>query len=435
MSDNRYVLFLRTTTYATGGMLGALILSSAMPPLMTTATDRAVLNAPVITLTAPIDGTVVEVTAGDGEDLSAGALVATIGNQRIEQATLTQLKMRLADIADRRDHAARWAETLEAEVAGLEERIARKAEEEARLLAAELREGAARLKASEARVELAMVEMRRQRQLTDRNVVSASRLEEAISRLDAARGERAAEEAALVVRRLVLKAVEGGIFVGDKLSHLAALENELRERTLELAEARRTLATASQQHRELARLAAEEEARIAARASSPVKTPFDTRLVTTFVTRDQDVRAGETLAHAVDCGKRRVVAIFSQRHGDKLHPGRMVKVRGEGWRGAVPGHVERVLPHTTEMVDRLYAVPFPPIERRELYVIVALDREPDRDEGRSCAVGEWVTVELGTGLIPTTVASVRDFIRMADEVVLETAASAAVPPPASAQDR
>ncbi len=424
MSNRRYVWFLRGTTYITAGTLGALILSAAMPPLLTATSERALVNAPVITLTAPIAGMVDPISLGEGEDLPADAAVARIDNPRIDRATLTHLEIRLVDVADKRDHAEHKAQTLRAAIERLDAEFDDKVTAMQRLRATELAALTARLAEAKAEREVARVFFMRQRTLGQRKIVSQSIIDEAMARLRASAERVSAAHAAIGREREIQKALEGRVFVGEGLEDLALIANELRERRLDLAEAERTAQTASVHYDELTQLADAERARIDTRTASTVRMPSDGRITTSFASRGQDVAAGETLAHAIDCSAQRVVAIFPQRHGDDLTKGRTVTVTGDGFAGAVDGYVERVLPHTTEMMDKIFAVPFPPIERRELYAVIALsDGASDAQDG--CHVGEWVSVSLNAGLVHQAVSSV---VSIAKRVGATTVAFASTSP-------
>src|SRR5450631_2287537 len=55
-----------------GSALSTLMLTAVLPPLVADQSDRAVVNAPVTLLTAPINGEVEQLTARPGSDVGAG---------------------------------------------------------------------------------------------------------------------------------------------------------------------------------------------------------------------------------------------------------------------------------------------------------------------------------------------------------------------------
>ena len=184
--------------------------------------------------------------------------------------------------------------------------------------------------------------------------------------------------------------------------------------------AARTHRSASAQFDRLSNLAAAERRRIRDRTKSTVSLPQDARLMTQFVAPGQSVSPGATLAHAVDCRAQRVVAIFPQRHADVLEPGRKVSLHADAWRRPRGGYVDRVLPRTNTSFSELYAVPFPPIERRELYAVVAF-----ADVGQAaadCDVGRWVEVRVGAGLVPKALRKMNTVMRRTGQSLVAEAA-------------
>ena len=422
MHTSFYVWFLRGTTYIVAAVIGFLILTAAMPPLFSASTKRAVVNAPVIAVTAPIAGTIERWTVQDGERIEAGELLGVVSNRRIDRATLTHLEIRLAEVADRRAFASETIRSLGTEVAALEKKIAAKSDAHIALLQAEIEQAESRLKASDAAIELQKVDVKRQKHLFSSDVVSRSLVDEARSKLRAVQEESTALSAALKVKRTLLQSASEGVFVRDSLDDISVLENELRERTLELAQVKSSFPVADRHYKELTALVRAERKRLALRTRSDIRAPQHALITSSIATVGRDVAAGETLAHAVDCGARRVVAIFPQRHAQELAAGRLVTVTSDVWFNSRQAVVERVFPHTSDMVDKKFAVPFPPIERRELYAIIRLapdegggtgpfvltGSEPLIDSAGACDVGQWVEVSVGTGAVQDAIGTVRE---------------------------
>ena len=53
---NRHPAILRVSSLVVGGILSVLMLTAVVPPIVADQSDRAVVDAPVTLLTAPIDG-------------------------------------------------------------------------------------------------------------------------------------------------------------------------------------------------------------------------------------------------------------------------------------------------------------------------------------------------------------------------------------------
>ena len=86
------------------------------------------------------------------------------------------------------------------------------------------------------------------------------------------------------------------------------------------------------------------------------------------------VAAGATLARASNCSQTRVVAVFPRSLSDDLLPGTRLRVHIDGVPSELPAAVADILPRAPDGEQARYFVPFPPIEKNEIYVIAKLDK-------------------------------------------------------------
>ena len=77
----------RISAYSVASVLALLMTTATLPPLLADQSDRAVINAPISLLTAPIAGEMTNVFTAIGQHLGAGAPVAHIQNARIDRTT------------------------------------------------------------------------------------------------------------------------------------------------------------------------------------------------------------------------------------------------------------------------------------------------------------------------------------------------------------
>src|SRR5438046_10713019 len=87
---------LRVSAIGVAGLLSALMITAVAPPLVADQSDRAVVNAPVTLLTAPISGEIDALSAAPGSDVRSGDMLAQISNSRLDRATLISLEERFA---------------------------------------------------------------------------------------------------------------------------------------------------------------------------------------------------------------------------------------------------------------------------------------------------------------------------------------------------
>ena len=67
----RHPVILRVSSLAVAGVLALLLLNAVVPPIIADQSDRAVVNAPVTLLTAPIEGEIDSLTMSPGHALAA----------------------------------------------------------------------------------------------------------------------------------------------------------------------------------------------------------------------------------------------------------------------------------------------------------------------------------------------------------------------------
>src|ERR1700737_4402111 len=98
---NRHPMILRASSLVVASVLSLLMITTVVPPIVADQSDRAVVNAPVTLLTAPIDGEVDSLAASPGRSVEAGASLAQISNVRLDRGTLISLEEKAADAREK----------------------------------------------------------------------------------------------------------------------------------------------------------------------------------------------------------------------------------------------------------------------------------------------------------------------------------------------
>ena len=73
------------------------MITAVAPPIVADQSDRAVVDAPVTLLTAPIGGEIDSLAVEPGNEVAAGQRLAEISNPRIDRGTLILLEEKSAD--------------------------------------------------------------------------------------------------------------------------------------------------------------------------------------------------------------------------------------------------------------------------------------------------------------------------------------------------
>ncbi|SFL66066.1 HlyD family secretion protein [Methylorubrum salsuginis] len=415
--EHRHGRLVRVSSVGLASVLAILIGTSVLPPLVADQSDRAVVNAPVTLMTAPIAGDIGAIPVSAGDVVERGSLVARIANDRLDRSTAIQLAGRVSELRERALAAENKRRSNEAYLAALDRAIRDQSGQMIEVLRAQVEELKAKIASASASGEEKRVLMERQVGMVARDVASPDMVKSTTQSYNAAVQEKKAAEAKLSQKTVQLDGLGRGLFLGDELRGLAELSQKQMSITydtqrLSIEEKELKAAMEDQQA-----LLTRENARLDRLAASEIKASAKGVVFNVNATTGRHVGAGDSLASVVDCERSFVVAIFSYRQGQNLQVGSAVTISGEP-NGPRRGIVTEILPKTSDTVDATYAVPFPQTERRELYVLVkpeplaAATAEGDRSAGKTaetaCGVGRWVTVTRESGWVPSTSVVWRD---------------------------
>jgi len=379
------------------------MITAVVPPIVADESDRAVINAPLTLLTAPIDGEIETLSARLDQAAETGGSLARISNARLDRSTLISLEEKAADAREKLQATQAKGNSDRTYIASLDAVIAGQTAQ----LKTQFRSQIAELKALVAASESvgsgkkALVE--RQTGLVQRNTASMDMLKPTIQEYGAAQHKAEAERAKLNHKIEQLSALENDVYVGDDLIALGALVQKRRDVDLDaqrMAIEERELSAVLQDKQ---RLIDSERRRLDRLAEAEVRIPAAGKIVNVSAMQGRHVNAGDSIASLLACDRRFVVAIFSYRQGQSMTVGTEVRIAGAPFNSGV---VTEVLPKTSDKGDERFAVPFPQTERRELYAIIA----PGEGTGAQtaaetppsdCNVGQWVTVTKDNGIVPS----------------------------------
>jgi multidrug resistance efflux pump len=407
---------LRVSSLVVAGVLSLLIITAVVPPIVADQSDRAVINAPVTLLTAPIDGEIEFLSTSPGRSVETGESLARISNSRLDRTTLITIEQKIADVREKLE-ATRAKKNSDREyVKSLDVEILNQAQQFKAQFQSQIIELRARVAESVSLSGEKKALVNRQTDMVARNAASMDMLNPTKEQYSATLHKADAERAKLNQKISQLVALENEIYVGDDLATLANLVQKRRDidldaKRMEIEEKELSAVLPAQQL-----VVDSEKKRLAAMAAAEVQVPSGGKILSVGVSPGRHVKAGDTLGSLVNCDKKFVVAIFSYRQGQSMRVGTQVRVEGASFGSGV---VTAVLPKTSDKLDERFAVPFPQTERRELYAIIAPDNRRDgaaqaevaglHDQSTPCFVGQWVTVTKDNGIIPSMSVAWRGF--------------------------
>ncbi len=225
----RHPVILRVSSFVVASVLALLLINAVVPPIVADQSDRAVVNAPVALLTAPIDGEIESLTMSPGHAVEAGDTLARISNVRLDRATLISLEEKAGDAREKltatqekKDSDRAYLKTIDSEIAGQTEQL--KAQFQSQI--AELR---ARVAQSESLSAEKKALVDRQSDMVARDAASTYMLKPTTQQYSAALHNADAENAKLDQKIAQLDALEKGIYVGDDLIAVGTLVQKRRD--------------------------------------------------------------------------------------------------------------------------------------------------------------------------------------------------------------
>ena len=409
VNRQRHPAMLRVSSLVVAGILSVLMVTAVLPPIVADQSDRAVVNAPVTLLTAPIDGQIESMLTVSGHPIEAGDALARISNVRLDRGTLISLSEKVVDAREKLEATQAKKNSDRTYVASLDAEMAAQTAQLKTQFLSQIVELRARVAESESLSGEKKALVDRQSNMVARAAASEDMLRPTTQQYAATLHKADAERAKLNQKIQQLGALEKGVYVGDDLIALGALAQKRRDidfdaKRMEIEE--KELSTVLQEKQ---RLIDTEQKRLGSLTEAEVRAPTKGKLLNVVAAPGRHVNAGDSVASLVDCERRFVVAIFSYRQGQSLEVGTKVRVGGGAAFG--PGIVTAVLPKTSDKTDEGFAVPFPQTERRELYAIISPESPAENASAQEatvhsaystpCKVGQWVTVTKDNGFVPS----------------------------------
>lgn len=294
-----------------------------MERLFQVSSVEAVLNAPVITLRAPIDG----VVGGSFADLGVGSPIATaeplasIENARADDRALRQAASALAAARAERSATASRLGDLEANRVAVAARLEDYRAARTEKVAAQIREADAQVASAIIRLDRAKAALLRSSKLMAKGISAVAAAEDAkgeVDQADAAVKEAEAHRATLQVEADALAA---GRFLGDDYND----EPRSAQRIEEIDQAISALkADAGLQEARIADAEADqarEQRDFDRQHAAAVVAPVGGRIWEVLTAPGERVAAGQPLASVLDCSKLSVTAAVSESVYNSLSVG------------------------------------------------------------------------------------------------------------------
>jgi multidrug resistance efflux pump len=390
----------RLASYGMVAFIIWVILSVMFPFVFSRSSERAIVNSPVTLVTTPVEGVVTKQIAAVGTSFKSGDPLMALQNPNMDRALLVELTGKQLDNQKR-------LEAAKAKLESDQTRLASTNGDTKRYQASAEREHAARVRGIEARLAVAKQQIDAQQDVVNRNqamqwagAVSEAYTDASRNQLTVLSGSRDAIQAELDSARNSSEAARSKVFNSSADGAVGALTQRADELKADVGQVQAEIKQLEEYGTEVDKLIASEQQRLDRISNLDIKA-YNTGVVEDVLTPPGTrVAAGATLMRTTNCSQPSVVAVFPRSFSKDLLPGATVTVLIDGVPTPQAGSVAEVMPRAPEGDQARFFVPFPPIEKNEIYLIVKLSKPlPDLPGHGSastdrCALGHWAKVSI-----------------------------------------
>ena len=376
-------------------LVGTIVLGQyAYTNILTPVSLEGVVNAPLITLRAPIDGTMVQAGAVAGHTVAASDVLFSVHDSRIDERPRAELAARLqAAIGQRQslDSAIAALDQISDDLLRRDEAYAVAQQD---VLQASLRSDQAAIAGAAGAVVHARKHEDRTRRLAEIGVAPQARLETAIAAritAEAALDRTMADRDAATLR---LKAERTGVYLQNGFGGSSYHRQRLDEVRLRQVDLRQQTGMADAGIQSLRRHLQAEDERLVRLRTIEVPAAAGGQVTSVYVSAGTQVLRGNPLADILDCGNLYVEANVASGWFNRPRPGSPVTVRIYDIGYALHGSV-RALRDSAMAMDAARTMPVADRRQSHLTVLIDLDvRERVELQRRGCPVGRPATVSF-----------------------------------------
>lgn len=300
------------------------------PSVFNHVSTEAVVNAPVVTLRAPFDGTVTAPSPGISTSVALDDPLVVLSRDRVDENIIGDLEARLVAISGRFNAVAAQRTALRALRDSLSRRATMHAEWAAAWLAARETEAEARTAAASARLSEAEAHRDRQRRLAQSGALTRVALDSAETDARVAESLRAAERAAHVRLSVARQALQDGVPLNEGGEGQSVILSRLDDLDLQLAALDKDHASLDAERQALIKQIAFHEAILRDREVFTPRAQFAGIVWEVSPPVGTPVLQGDKLVRLLDCTKRVVEVAIDERHFERIAPGAMARIRLKG---------------------------------------------------------------------------------------------------------
>jgi multidrug resistance efflux pump len=356
------------------------------------SSNNAVVSTYLISIRAPIDGTVSGLPGGVGATLSAGQRLAHLENPRVDDQRLVDLREQMSRLKAQREAAEVNRATLTALRAELNQRVAFHTKINAERLSGLKTEAEKTLAALAAKQAQAQAEVDRRLPLEASQSVAPAEMQRLRAVVESARQESAAQANRVASIRAEADAARNGVLAGPGGIDVTYSAQRADEIAITLSNLNQTIAQfVAQSNETQARLASEEQ-RIALMRTAELVTPASGMIWKVGAGNGERLSVGEPAAEIVDCSAAFLLVAIPQDRFSEVEIGSLAQFRLSGERTERTGRVLSIAAQGDLLAKgvRFAATPVP----GPANVIVTVAMSASANVAGECLIGRTARVLL-----------------------------------------
>ncbi len=314
-----------------------------LPHLFYTYSITAIVSAPVISITSPIEGILKDAPPIMGTELKAGDVIGVVENLRFDRWRLDDMATEMKGITEKteamkqekeklEDIKAELAKSFQTYIGSLEER-----------LKIDIQRAKEYLKERGDTISESKAEYLRKSKLYRKGVVAENQADSAFFKAE--RATKSAEQTKLDIERLQaqLKSLQQGIFINmDGRTEVAYQKQRIDDISMRQHDLDSKIKEATIREEALKKSVMLEEARFKKMSEATITAPFNGVAWRVFSSKGIHVDTTRPILEMVDCSNVFVDTSIHERYFNKVKPGDSATVRLVGDKRVLKGKIQSV---------------------------------------------------------------------------------------------
>lgn len=410
ITRNRKILSVsRIFGYVFAIMLITIMAMAMIPNQFFIVSTKAVINAPVQLIAAPIYGRVDKISLQVGQVVNPGDVTATVSNPNQDQTSLTGLRLEKIDLAEKLNNQTAVVDQRKAQLATVVAQIEDVKKGVLSELAAVIENAQSNVQSYQAKLSEQDALLLRQTTMVKKGMMSEMSVEPQRQKRNAAQYDLDSANGEVRRNQIIRSLVERNIYTGGPVAgNLLTLEMQRTKIAGEIDEDQIGINQMAVRQGQVDNLIAREEGRLGNTGAANVVAEQHGQVVSVDASSGDFLVQGQPVARSLDCKEAFAAAVYESRDVSELEIGTpaMINFRSLGIKRAA--HIYKIVRYFSSGTQNRYFEKFPKAEGNEVYVLLKLDdkapgsdtlAKQSDDKFFGCHVGEEVIVSLGESIV------------------------------------